>query len=116
MSAAAAAAAGAPLFVALYDFREMGDNQLALRRGDRVSVLGYNKTGEWSEARLVSSTSSTAGRGSKSTTTTGAIGWVPSLYLAPLNTLDQHAWWHGKLSRADAENMLGSGMKTTIVQ
>jgi hypothetical protein len=35
---------GQQLFVALYDFHGVGSDQLSLRRGDQVRVLGYNKS------------------------------------------------------------------------
>lgn len=38
------------LFVALYDFKAGGENQLSLRKGEQVRILSYNKSGEWCEA------------------------------------------------------------------
>ena len=51
--------------------------------GDQVRVIGYNKGGEWCEAQ------------SKA----GKIGWVPSNYITPANSLEKHSWYHGPISR-----------------
>uniref|UniRef100_A0A1I7XJK9 Non-specific protein-tyrosine kinase n=1 Tax=Heterorhabditis bacteriophora TaxID=37862 RepID=A0A1I7XJK9_HETBA len=64
-----------PLFIALYDFHGL-------------RVLGYNKAGEWCEARLVLPRRTD----SASQKRVGQIGWVPSSYIAPLNSLDKHSW------------------------
>jgi abelson tyrosine-protein kinase 1 len=88
---------GAQLFIALYDFHGAGEDQLSLRRGDQVRVLGYNKTKEWSECQLIAVRQRSSANGS--TTSAAAaplIGWVPSLYITPLNSLEKHSWYHGR--------------------
>ncbi|KAK6014634.1 SH2 domain protein, partial [Ostertagia ostertagi] len=70
----------------------------------KVRVIGYNKTGEWCEARLTATYRSDNQRG------VGHIGWIPSSYIAPLNSLNKHAWYHGKVSRNESEYILGSGI------
>lgn len=110
---------GAHLFVALYDFHGnfcldisvplfsgVGEDQLSLRRGDQVRVLGYNKSKEWSECQLVSVKQRGSTGGALSAP---VIGWVPSLYISPLNSLEKHNWYHGKLTRSEAEFLLSSG-------
>jgi hypothetical protein len=85
---------GDDLFVALYDFqvnernflncllilylciKVSGENQLSLTKGERVRVLSYNSNGEWCEARSA----------------TGRVGWVPSNYISPINSLEKHSW------------------------
>ncbi|XP_070499809.1 tyrosine-protein kinase Abl isoform X1 [Chironomus tepperi] len=87
------------LFVALYDFKAGGENQLSLRKGEQVRILSYNKSGEWCEAHSDS----------------GHIGWVPSNYVTPLNSLEKHSWYHGPISRNAAEYLLSSGINGSFL-
>ncbi|XP_076068480.1 tyrosine-protein kinase Abl isoform X2 [Oratosquilla oratoria] len=87
------------LFVALYEFRAQGENQLSLRKGEQVRVLSYNKSGEWCEAHASS----------------GEVGWVPSNYITPVNSLEKHSWYHGPISRNTAEYLLSSGINGSFL-
>ncbi|KAF2361574.1 Serine-threonine/tyrosine-protein kinase catalytic domain [Trinorchestia longiramus] len=92
--------AGDPqLFVALYEFRAQGENQLSLRKGEQVRVLSYNKTGEWCEAH----------------SSAGEVGWVPFNYITPVNSLEKHSWYHGPISRNTAEYLLSSGINGSFL-
>ena len=51
--------------------------------GEQVRILSYNKSGEWCEAHSNS----------------GQVGWVPSNYVTPVNSLEKHSWYHGPISR-----------------
>ncbi|VDM78700.1 unnamed protein product [Strongylus vulgaris] len=53
-----------------------------------VRVIGYNKAGEWCEARLAATRRSDLASQKR----IGQIGWVPSSYIAPVNSLDKHSW------------------------
>ncbi|XP_063966725.1 tyrosine-protein kinase ABL1-like [Lytechinus pictus] len=101
------------LFVVLYDFNGGVENQLTVRkgketlvhcftggggragRGDHVRILGYNKGGEWCEAKKLKN---------------GKTGWVPVTYVTPFNSLEKHSWYHGPISRNAAEYLLSSGI------
>lgn len=87
------------LFVALYDFTAGGENQLSLRKGEQVRILSYNKSGEWCEAH----------------TDSGLVGWVPSNYVTPVNSLEKHSWYHGPISRNAAEYLLSSGINGSFL-
>uniref|UniRef100_A0A336MRU8 non-specific protein-tyrosine kinase n=1 Tax=Culicoides sonorensis TaxID=179676 RepID=A0A336MRU8_CULSO len=87
------------LFVALYDFKAGGENQLSLKKGEQVRILSYNKSGEWCEAHSDS----------------GHVGWVPSNYVTPLNSLEKHSWYHGPISRNAAEYLLSSGINGSFL-
>ncbi|XP_028035333.1 tyrosine-protein kinase Abl isoform X2 [Bombyx mandarina] len=87
------------LFVALYDFQAGGENQLTLKKGEQVRIMSYNKSGEWCEAH----------------TLTGAVGWVPSNYVTPVNSLEKHSWYHGPISRNAAEYLLSSGINGSFL-
>jgi abelson tyrosine-protein kinase 1 len=65
---------------------------------------------EWSECQLVSIRGNSGGKLSAP-----LIGWVPSLYITPLNSLDKHAWYHGKLTRSEAEFLLSSGINGSFL-
>ncbi|KAL1517707.1 hypothetical protein ABEB36_001439 [Hypothenemus hampei] len=87
------------LFVALYDFQAGGENQLSLKKGEHVRILSYNKSGEWCEAHSSSN----------------LIGWVPSNYVTPVNSLEKHSWYHGPISRNAAEYLLSSGINGSFL-
>ncbi|KAK6760449.1 hypothetical protein RB195_021789 [Necator americanus] len=103
--------ATSPLFITLYDFHGVGEEQLSIRKGDMVRVIGYNKAGEWCEARLAATRQSDLASQKR----IGQIGWVPSSYIAPLNSLDKHSWYHGKVSRSESEYILGSGINGSFL-
>ncbi|CAI4228791.1 unnamed protein product [Auanema sp. JU1783] len=100
-----------PLCVALYDFHGVGEEQLSIRKGDTVRVLGYNKAGEWCEVRLVSARRPDAASQKR----IGQIGWIPTSYVAPSNSLDKHSWYHGKVSRSESEYILGCGINGSFL-
>ncbi|XP_063632988.1 tyrosine-protein kinase Abl isoform X1 [Cydia splendana] len=87
------------LFVALYDFQAGGENQLSLKKGEQVRIMSYNASGEWCEAHTLS----------------GALGWVPSNYVTPVNSLEKHSWYHGPISRNAAEYLLSSGINGSFL-
>jgi len=78
------------MFIAKYDFTPSGPGQLTLNKGDKVCVLGEN--GEWCKGKAES----------------GDIGWIPRSYIAELNSLEKHSWYHGLVSRVEAESRLSS--------
>lgn len=90
---------GDDLFIALYDFVATGENQLSLSKGEKVRVLSYNSNGEWCEAR----------------SSQGRVGWVPSNYISPINSLEKHSWYHGRISRNAAEYLLSSGINGSFL-
>ncbi|XP_047040465.1 tyrosine-protein kinase Abl isoform X2 [Helicoverpa zea] len=87
------------LFVALYDFQAGGENQLSLKKGEQVRIKSYNKSGEWCEAHTLA----------------GGVGWVPSNYVTPVNSLEKHSWYHGPISRNAAEYLLSSGINGSFL-
>ncbi|CDW51844.1 F actin bind and Pkinase Tyr and SH2 domain conta ining protein [Trichuris trichiura] len=75
---------------------------------DQVRVLYYHESGDWCRA----STGSHALTGKR---VPGRIGWVPSAYIAPVNSLEKHTWYHGKISRGEAEYLLSSGINGSFL-
>ena len=64
-----------------------------------MRILGYNKTGEWAEVQNKDA----------------QLGWVPSNYIAPVNSLDKFSWYHGPVSRNAAEYLLSSGINGSFL-
>ncbi|XP_059923780.1 uncharacterized protein LOC132469750 isoform X13 [Gadus macrocephalus] len=75
------------LFVALYDFVAKYDDDLSITKGEKL--LGYNY-GEWSEVL-----------------SKNGQGLVPSNYITPVNSLENHSWYRGPVSRSAAMYLLG---------
>ena len=86
------------LYVALYDFKSGGDNQLSLYNEEIIHIITTNKSGEWCEA----------------VSKNGQVGWVPSNYITPVS-LDKHPWYHGQISRDTAEYLLSSGINGSFL-
>jgi abelson tyrosine-protein kinase 1 len=87
------------VFIAIHDFQSGGENQLSIRSGEELIVLRYNDTGEWCEGQSLS----------------GQMGWVPSSYIKPVNSLEKHSWYHGRISRNAAEYLLSSGINGSFL-
>ncbi len=69
-----------------------------------MKILGFNETGEWCEAHLVQSQNSVPD------TQQQLLGWVPYNYITPANSKSTHSWYHGPLSKIEAEHLLLSGV------
>jgi len=87
------------LYLAKHDFAPTGPGQLALKRGDKIQVKSYNDVGDWCEGE----------------TDSGAIGWIPTSYVAKLDSLEKHSWYHGSVSRTEAEYRLSSGINGSFL-
>ena len=60
------------LYTALYDYTATLDKNLSMYRGDQLYVLNYNASKEWCEVQNAQ---------------TNNIGWVPSSYIKPFNSV-----------------------------
>ena len=87
------------LVTRLDDFQSGGENQLSLKKAEQVRILSFNKSGEWCEAHNAH----------------GAVGWVPTNYVTPVNSLEKHSWYHGPISRNAAEYLLSSGINGSFL-
>lgn len=86
--------------VALYDYEAIHREDLSFQKGDQMVVL--EESGEWWKARSLA---------------TRKEGYIPSNYVARVNSLETEEWFFKGISRKDAErhllapgNMLGSFM------
>ena len=78
------------MFIAKHDFTPIGPGQLAFKKGDKIHVKRYNDAQDWCEGE----------------TDSGVIGWTPTAYLVKPNDLENHLWYHGLVTREEAEHRL----------
>ncbi|XP_028594527.1 tyrosine-protein kinase Fgr isoform X2 [Podarcis muralis] len=90
MSGAGIAGGGVTLFVALYDYEARTEDDLTFKKGEKFHIIN-NMEGDWWEARSLN---------------TGATGYIPSNYVAPVDSIQAEEWYFGKIGRKDAERQL----------
>nr|XP_033795717.1 tyrosine-protein kinase Fyn isoform X3 [Geotrypetes seraphini] len=81
---------GVTLFVALYDYEARTEDDLTFQKGEKFQILNSSE-GDWWEARSLM---------------TGGTGYIPSNYVAPVDSIQAEEWYFGKLGRKDAERQL----------
>ncbi|XP_067097399.1 tyrosine-protein kinase fynb isoform X3 [Osmerus mordax] len=81
---------GVTQFVALYDYEARTEDDLSFRKGERFQIINSTE-GDWWDARSL---------------TTGGNGYIPSNYVAPVDSIQAEDWYFGKLGRKDAERQL----------
>ncbi|XP_051730565.1 tyrosine-protein kinase fynb isoform X3 [Ctenopharyngodon idella] len=81
---------GVTLFVALYDYEARTEDDLSFRKGEKFQIIN-SAEGDWWDARSL---------------TTGGTGYIPSNYVAPVDSIQAEDWYFGKLGRKDAERQL----------
>ncbi|KAM6899341.1 tyrosine-protein kinase Fgr isoform 3-T3 [Xenentodon cancila] len=85
---------GVTLFVALYDYDARTEDDLTFKKGEKFQIVN-NTEGDWWEARSLD---------------TGYSGYIPSNYVAPVDSIQAEEWYFGKMGRKDAERqLLGHG-------
>ncbi|CAF0867395.1 unnamed protein product [Didymodactylos carnosus] len=87
------------VYVALHAFQGSDDKQLTLAVGDHLIIIGCNNSSEWCEVKNFR----------------GETGWVPKSFIRPLDSLDRHSWFHGKVSRCEAEYLLTQGINGSFL-
>ncbi|XP_044794007.1 tyrosine-protein kinase Fgr isoform X3 [Bubalus bubalis] len=81
---------GVTMFIALYDYEARTEDDLTFTKGEKFHILN-NTEGDWWEARSLSS---------------GHTGYIPSNYVAPVDSIQAEEWYFGKIGRKDAERQL----------
>ncbi|MCJ8749854.1 hypothetical protein PDJAM_G00192330 [Pangasius djambal] len=81
---------GVTLFVALYDYEARAEDDLSFMKGEKFQIIN-NTEGDWWEVHSLS---------------TGRSGYIPSNYVAPVDSIQAEEWFFGKLGRKDAERQL----------
>ncbi|XP_068584692.1 tyrosine-protein kinase Fgr isoform X1 [Cebidichthys violaceus] len=85
---------GVTLFIALYDYDARTEDDLTFQKGEKFQIIN-NTEGDWWEARSLD---------------TGHSGYIPSNYVAPVDSIQAEEWYFGKMGRKDAERqLLGNG-------
>ncbi|KAF7231562.1 tyrosine-protein kinase Fyn [Nothobranchius furzeri] len=82
--------AGVTLFVALYDYEARTEDDLSFKKGEKLQIVNGTE-GDWWDAHSL---------------TTGGSGYIPSNYVAPVDSIQAEDWYFGKLGRKDAERQL----------
>lgn len=77
------------IVLALYDYEAMHKEDLSFQKGEHLKVL--EESGEWWRAKALS---------------TGMEGYIPSNYVARVNSLETEEWFFKGVSRKDAERQL----------
>ncbi|XP_032619405.1 tyrosine-protein kinase Blk isoform X2 [Chelonoidis abingdonii] len=80
---------GEDFMIVLYDFASTSDRDLELTKGEKLQIL--SRDGDWWLAKSL---------------TTGKKGYVPSNFVAQMDTLEVEKWFFKALSRKDAERLL----------
>uniref|UniRef100_A0A8C6CP76 Tyrosine-protein kinase n=1 Tax=Moschus moschiferus TaxID=68415 RepID=A0A8C6CP76_MOSMO len=75
--------------VALYDYKAMNDRDLQMLKGEKLQIL--KETGDWWLAKSL---------------ITGREGYVPSNFVARVETLEVEKWFFRSICRRDAERQL----------
>ncbi|XP_029369311.1 tyrosine-protein kinase Fgr isoform X1 [Echeneis naucrates] len=81
---------GVTLFIALYDYDARTEDDLTFQKGEKFQIIN-NTEGDWWEARSLD---------------TGNSGYIPSNYVAPVDSIQAEEWYFGKMGRKDAERQL----------
>uniref|UniRef100_A0A8D0E2K2 Tyrosine-protein kinase n=1 Tax=Salvator merianae TaxID=96440 RepID=A0A8D0E2K2_SALMN len=77
------------LVLALYDYDAIHKEDLSFRKGEHLRIL--EESGDWWRAKALS---------------TGQEGYIPSNYVARVNSLETEEWFFKGISRKDAERQL----------
>lgn len=87
---AAITGGGVTLFIALYEYEARTEDDLSFQKGEKFHIIN-NTEGDWWEARSLD---------------TGNSGYIPSNYVAPVDSIQAEEWYFGKMGRKDAERQL----------
>eukprot|EP00050_Salpingoeca_kvevrii_P021428 m.110437 g.110437 ORF g.110437 m.110437 type:complete len:506 (+) comp9340_c0_seq2:147-1664(+) len=77
-------------YVALYDYQARTEDDLSFNKGDNLRIIN-SSDGDWWQAQLVSG---------------GKIGYIPSNYVAKIQSIEAEEWYHGRIKRGEAEKIL----------
>jgi hypothetical protein len=87
------------LYIAKHSYTTDQAGQLSIKKGDKLKVSRKSENSDWCEA----------------TNVRGEIGWVPTSYIAKVDSLEKHSWFHGNITRAEAELSLSSGINGSFL-
>ena len=87
------------IYIVKHDYVTDQPGQLSIKKGERLKISRKSENGDWCEGTSVH----------------GEIGWVPASYIAMVNSLEKHSWFHGNITRAEAELSLSSGINGSFL-
>lgn len=87
------------IYIVKHDYITDQPGQLSIRKGERLKISRKSDNEDWCEGTSVH----------------GEIGWVPASYIAKVNSLEKHSWFHGNITRAEAELSLSSGINGSFL-
>ena len=91
--------ADSDIYIAKHDYSTDQPGQLCIRKGEKLKISRKSENGDWCEGTNIH----------------GEIGWVPASYIAKVNSLEKHSWFHGNITRAEAELSLSSGINGSFL-
>ncbi len=91
--------AEADIYIAKHDYSTDQPGQLSIHKGEKLRILRKSENGDRCEA----------------TNDHGEIGWIPTSYIAKVNSLEKHSWFHGNITREEAEVSLSSGINGSFL-
>ncbi len=87
------------LYIVKHDYLTQQDGQLSIKKRETVKVLQMNENGDWCEVANCQ----------------GEIGWVPMSFISKVDSLEKHPWYHGNITRAEAELTLSSDINGSFL-
>lgn len=78
------------LYVVRYNYSAAQEGQLSIKKRENVTLIRKNEVGDWCEV----------------VNGQGEVGWVPTSFIAQVDTSERQSWHHGNITRAEAEGML----------
>ena len=80
------------LYIVKHNYTTDKAGQLSIKKGEKLKVLQKSENGDWCQVTNVK----------------GEAGWTPTAYIAKFDNLKAKPWFHGNITRAEAELLLSS--------
>ena len=90
---------GPDRYITQHDYNTDQPGQLCIRKGEKLKISHKSEDGDWCEASNIH----------------GEIGWVPASYIAKIDSLEKHSWFHGSITRKEAVLSLNSGINGSFL-
>lgn len=78
------------IFVSLYDYRARTEQDLSIKKGEQLEIIDSSCDNWWLAKSL----------------DTQSTGYIPSNYIASIESLESKEWYFGNVQRIEAENLL----------
>jgi len=86
---------GPDIYIAVHDYDARTDSEMSFKKGERLKLKDIKARNNWWRVeRLIN----------------GQIGWAPSNYIAQSQGHEARPWYHGPISRSEAEYSLKNGI------